>query len=282
MQGFQELKSRLEITDLQSTTVSIRQQEVRNAVARRLTIKEDFLTGSYKRNTLIAPLSEADIDIFEVLDASYFRQDGQVYILDKVRDVLLETYTRTPKISRDGQAITITFNDFKVDVVPAFYRQGGGYLIPNSISKQWISTDPKQHISIWSTENSKHRNDLIPLIKMLKCWKREANVEVSSFFFECLILKILTNVNITSFSSGVSFVFNKARSAIKFPVSDPAGYNSNVGQYISQYNLNDAVSKLETAYSRAINAEQAEARGNIQEAIRIWKVIFGDYFPVFY
>src|SRR6266702_893357 len=138
--GFQELCERLEITNLQASTVSTRQQNVREAVKKRMEVESDFLTGSYMRNTMIAPLKEADIDIFMVMNDKYWKTDGQEYILDKVRGVLIETYPYTPKISRDGQAVTISFTDFKVDVVPAFTRPGGGFLIPNTITKQWIET----------------------------------------------------------------------------------------------------------------------------------------------
>ena len=82
------------------------------------------------------------------------------------------TYTRTPDISRNGQAVTIRFEDFIVDVVPGFNRKGGGYLIPNSITQSWISTDPKKHVEIFSEANSVHKGNLIPLIKMIKGWNR--------------------------------------------------------------------------------------------------------------
>src|SRR6266568_6492502 len=71
-QGFQELRQRLEITDLQATDMAERQQRVREAVKKGLLVVDDFLTGSYMRNTMIAPLKEADIDIFIVLDGSLF------------------------------------------------------------------------------------------------------------------------------------------------------------------------------------------------------------------
>ena len=42
---------------------------MRDALARGFTVLESFLTGSYARSTMIAPLKDADIDIFIVLDA---------------------------------------------------------------------------------------------------------------------------------------------------------------------------------------------------------------------
>jgi hypothetical protein len=61
-----------------------------------------------------------------------------------VKRTLRKTYTRTPDISRNGQAVTIRFEDFVVDVGPGFNRKGGGYLIPNSITQSWLDFDRSQ------------------------------------------------------------------------------------------------------------------------------------------
>lgn len=154
--SFAKFRSNLQVTELQSSTLATRQQAVRNAVEKDFTVLKSLLTGSYKRSTLIAPLSEVDIDIFIVLDSSYYSSDGYAALLDKVRATLLKTYTKTPAISRNGHAVTITFTDFVVDVVPAFNRKGGGYLIPDSVGKRWISTDPTVHEKVMSSQNAAH------------------------------------------------------------------------------------------------------------------------------
>jgi tRNA nucleotidyltransferase (CCA-adding enzyme) len=171
--SFQQLKTNLEITGLQSATVSARQQKVREVMEAGMEVLDSFLTGSYARSTMIAPLKEADIDVFVVLNARYYHhyngQNGsQAGLLDLVKRTLLKTYTRTPDISRNGQAVTIRFDDFVVDVVPGFYRQGGGFLIPNSITNTWIETDLKKHVELVSESNKAHNGDLVPLIKMIK------------------------------------------------------------------------------------------------------------------
>src|SRR5215211_5242953 len=106
-QGFDLLKRSLEITDLQGETVSTRQRSVREALEDGLTVLDTFLTGSYRRSTMIAPLKEADVDIVAVLASSYYQWDGQAALLDRVRRVLLKRYPSTPRISRSGQAVTI-------------------------------------------------------------------------------------------------------------------------------------------------------------------------------
>ena len=132
--AFSQLKANLEITGLQTATVSTRQKHIREAMADGFDILSSFLSGSYSRATMIAPLKRSDVDIFFVLRSKYFEKYAPAQLLDRVRTVLLRTYRQTPKISRNGQAVTITFTDFKVDVVPGFNRRGGGYLIPDSIA----------------------------------------------------------------------------------------------------------------------------------------------------
>lgn len=281
-QSFQQLRATLEITGLQQQTVSTRQQNVRDAVTADITVLDTFLTGSYRRSTMIAPLKETDIDVFVVLDPSLFKQDGQAWLLEKVKAALKKTYPTTPKISRNGQAVTITFTDFTVDVVPAFNRQGGGYLIADSVNGRWIATDPKKHVDIWSTANSTHQGNLVPLIKMIKAWNRQNGAFFRSFHLEAMILGILNNVTINDFSSGSRFVFDKARQAARSGTYDPSGYSGNLADYLNtQQKVNDVVSRLETAYSRAVEAENLEKQGRTSLAVDKWRLIFGDYFPAY-
>lgn len=281
-QSFQQLKANLEITGLQQQTVSTRQQNVRDAVTADLTVLDTFLTGSYRRSTMIAPLKDADIDVFVVLDASYFKQDGQAWLLDKVKTTLKKTYPTTPKISRNGQAVTITFTDFTVDVVPAFNRKGGGFLIADSVNARWIASDPKKHVELWSTANTSHNGDLVPLIKMIKAWNRQNGALLRSFHLEAMILGILNNVTINDFASGSRFFFDKARQAVKSATYDPSGYGGNLADYLNtQQKINDVASRLETAYSRAVDAENLEKQGKTSLAVDKWRLIFGDYFPAY-
>ena len=76
-EGFKKLRSNLEITDLQEETVSERQKNVRKALEDDFDILESYLAGSYRRNTMIAPLKSADVDIFMVLSSRYYEANGQ-------------------------------------------------------------------------------------------------------------------------------------------------------------------------------------------------------------
>ena len=280
-QGFEKLRQNLEITGLQEETVSTRQQNVREAVEKELTVFDSFLTGSYRRSTMIAPLGESDIDIFVVLSANYYEQNGQGSLLAKVKQVLRKTYTKTPDISPNGQAVTITFTDFKVDVVPAFNRQGGGYLIPDSVGRRWIPTDPKKHVDLWSESNKVHNGNFVPLIKMIKGWNKKHSTLLRSFHLECLVRGILTNVTISDFPSGVRYVFEHGKSKINAAVYDPAGYGSDVGSYGTILSKFAAAGMLDAAYKLAYQAEQLDRGGQTQLAFQYWRKIFDDYCPAY-
>lgn len=287
LESFRTFKVNLEITSLQTETVSTRQQNVREAVSKGLDVSDSFLTGSYSRHTLIAPLKQADIDVIVILDSKYYhnynnQNGGQAGLLDLLKRVLQRTYPTTPDISRNGQAVTIQFTDFAVDVVPAFNRQGGGYLIPNSITQSWLSTDPKQHVQIWSSANKTPAGDFVPLIKMLKAWNRSTSSFLRSFHLETMGLQILNNVTISDFPSGARYVFDKGREYVTKKNPDPAGYGADVGAYLNtEDKVKDAVSRFESAYTRAIKAEDLAQRGRVSDAVNMWRMVFGDYFPAY-
>lgn len=279
--SFQKLKENLEITGLQKSTVSTRQENVRDVVADEMDVLDSFLTGSYSKSTMIAPLSEADVDIFIVLDPKYYELNGQAGLLDKIKRALLKTYTKTPKISRNGQAVTITFTDFIVDVVPAFNRKGGGYLIPDSVQKVWIATNPKIHVDIIASENKNHNGDLVPIVKMIKGWNKNINDDFVSFYLELLAIKIFKNVTISDYPSGMRFFFDKGREAIKYKAQDPVEYGGQINPLKNCQTVDNAVGRFETAYNRAIKAERYAENGNIENAVEEWKKIFSDYFPAY-
>lgn len=280
-EAFRVLRSNLEITDLQEKTVSTRQNAIRNVLEKDFVVLDSFLTGSYRRSTMISPLKEADVDILLVLDPQYFAKNGQEQLLKEIRNSLLKTYTKTPKIRPDGHAVTITFPDFKVDVVPGFYRKGGGFLIPETTGPRWIPTDPKRHVEIWASANKAHNGDLVPLLKMLKGWNASRSL-LKSFHLETLALSVLDNVTISDFPSGIRYFFDKARPKIRTKLADPAGYSDDVAQHINTTEQMDAiVSRVDWAFVRAQEAEQLAAEGKIAESMAKWSKLMPNHFPAY-
>jgi hypothetical protein len=285
-ESFARLRSNLEITDLQSTLVSTRQQTVRGVIANGFKVADDFLTGSYARSTMISPLTDADIDIFVCLDPSYYHSfhgvnGGPAGLLDRMKQTIRETYTTTPNISRNGQAVTIRFSDFVVDVVVGFHRQGGGFLIANSVGNFWLETDPKKHVEIVSAANRQHNGNLVPIIKMIKGWNAANGSFFRSFHLEVLALEAFRGVTISDFSSGMRFFFDKARNLVRGTNLDPAGYGDDIGRYITAATVDEASRKFTGAFNSAVNAEMYVNRGQPKQAIEIWRHLVPNHFPAY-
>lgn len=287
--AFADFRASLELTGLQESLVAARHEKVRAAVARGVTVRDSFLTGSYRRRTLIAPMRDADVDIMVVLDRTY-RRRGPTAVLDFVKDTLAETYPSS-KISRNGQAVTISFSDFNVDVVPAFtpWWDTDSLDICNSGDETWIRTNPRKHIEISSKINQRTEGLLVPTVKMLKAWNRTADRPPRSFHLEALAWKILNpgwfltgwwgpGVGLGSDPENISKFFTQAQGRLRRKLPDPARDAGDVGSYLTDRAREDAISKLATAASRCVRAGQLSVGGEEAAANGLYRKVFGDAF----
>ena len=290
-QAFACFRGNMELTGLQESLVAARQAKVRTAVEGGLTVSDSFLTGSYRRHTLIAPLREADVDIVVVLDRDY-RQHGPRAVLDMVKSTLRKTYPCS-KISRNGQAVTIIFSDFTVDVVPAFatrWWEDDGWDICNSGDNTWIRTNPKRHIEMSSKINQRTGGLLAPTVKMLKAWNRTAGRPLRSFHLEVLAWKVFdpgwfpaswwgAGFNMGTDPDNVGRFFAEMPDRLRRRLADPAHSSTDVGAYLNGSARQDAISKATTAASRCERADQLRADSDDADACRIYRQVFGDAFP---
>ncbi len=265
---------------------SAKQQHLRNSLSSRLNIIEDFLIGSYVKQTQIRPTT--DIDIFVVLDSSYWT-DQNIQTPRKLFTLLLRnlrlTYPRTA-IRKDGQAIKLNFRDmFTVDLVPAFKSPDDSYIIPDQKTQSWISCNPKEHIKFLTGINNKMRMSLKPLIKMIKCWNMRHEVKIKSFHLELLVASSMLNTAdierdkiIASYPFALLNFFHYAGHSIDEPIYDEV--NERVDSYLDKGNLRRiAWRKLMYALQKAHEAWYFQKRSNQVRAIASWKQLFGSYFP---
>jgi hypothetical protein len=236
---------------------------------------------------MIGPLKQADVDVVVVLDRKY-RDRGPRAVLELVRKALLVEYTRTPAISRNGQAVTITFTDFVVDVVPAFVRPwwtwNEGWEICDSGSDSWITTNPKKHVEISAGANRAHSGHLVPRIKQLKAWNRTAGEPLRSFHLEALAWSIfgtswLWKNGQKSDWTTARYFFDKARSELRSQLHDPAGTGSDVAAYLHGTALDSAVNKVASAYERCVRAERCAKNEDFMGMHTAYGQVFGDYYP---
>ena len=226
------------------------------------------------------PLSQADVDVFIVLREEHLGP-GPSQLLDKIRSALAAKYSGTLKVSRNGQAVTIRFPDFGVDVIPCFERAGGGIDIPDSTNGRWISTDPAKHATYLLEQHRRHSNNLIPLIRMLKGWNLTINHAFTGFYLELLAINAFSGTTITDQPTAVTWLFEKGREAAAYCMNDPARLGEKVTGFSALTTIAGRQAAFQTAFDRASRALDYERNGALRNAFESWKSIFGQYFPAY-
>lgn len=296
-QAFQEFMQRYEPTPWQKETISKHHNYIRDVLSNKVDIVDDFLTGSYVKETQIKPPS--DIDLFIVVNSDYFHRSGintAKKLLDWFWNILKDTYPDSP-LDADGEAVVVEFSDdIKMDVVPAFNKQGGGYLISNYNANTFISTNPKQYNDFLSSANQDLDNKLKPLIKMVKCWNVNYGNILNSFHIEILALNCFIDtikkqyITFDNYQEGLKIFFGEAQTIIDNPSYDPI-MKDRIDNYLDgnitikqkSYNKRAVIKYfLQEHYKKIIKAIRLQDTYYSKEAIEIWKELFNDYFPSYY
>jgi predicted nucleotidyltransferase len=289
--AFDEFLRRLEPTQNQKDDASTKQSTVKDCIDSTLWVSRAFLTGSYARSTMIRPPS--DIDLFVVLDhekhaADFFHTpDGAVRVLDRFHSILKSCFSTTA-IRKDHPAVHLNFSTYGFDVVPAFNRQGGGYLILSRKQSGWTATDPMKHAEQTTALNGLTAGDFVRVVKMLKAWNRAKNYSrLTGFHLEVETSHAWPKDGSDSpaiffrYATAVAAVLRRLSSTLLARTSDPAG----LGGYIDDYLTDDARrwtrERLTAAADGADIALSHEERGRMDFAIAKWRDVLGDDFPGF-
>jgi Second Messenger Oligonucleotide or Dinucleotide Synthetase domain len=141
-------------------------------------ILDTYLTGSYARDTAIAPLD--DVDMVVVFDPTEW-QSGFLFgkpapekILQSFASAIRYRYPES-SLRTQRRSICLSLNHLDIDVVPATNVAGEGHRIeiPDGDSGEWIISAPKVHTAIATEVNLRHRGLFKPLVKLLKSWNSE-------------------------------------------------------------------------------------------------------------
>lgn len=174
-----------------------------------------YLSGSYARDTAIAPLD--DVDIIFLIDASCW---SSPFLSSRPKpDDLLKSFARAVKyrypdssVRLQRRSICLKLNHIHLDVVPAMKSGNDGTLIeiPDRQAEKWIRTNPRAHSEYSSRVNLANENRLKPLVKLLKYWNSvlPSTARLKSFAIETLVTRLFEHERITSLQEGLLRFFD--------------------------------------------------------------------------
>ena len=294
--AFNEFAARLEPTETQRTDAAAKHAGVRDCLNSTLWVDSAFLTGSYGRSTIIRPPN--DIDLFVVLDYpkhgnDYYKSMGSVAkALDRFHSILKGCYPDTP-IRKDHPAIYLDFATYGFDVIPAFHRNGGGFMIPSHAGTGWMSTDPTKHSERTTAMNKVTGGYFVQLVKMFKSWNRAHYAKLTGFHLEMALVNAWPRINsptypyaleavkYASFAGAAAALFPALSGKLEFMTADPAGMSGNIDDYLGYQDRQSTRQRLDTAAAAAQIALRHEMREDQYSAIEKWREIFGDPFPAY-
>ena len=277
--AFVKLKSNLEITQTEQDAAVSRHTTIRDYVTGRWDLIDDFLTGSYRRDTKTKKLK--DIDIFIVIDPegaqAGYRTRPPTDLLDALETLLAD---RWPGAYRDGMAVVITYgNDdevMSINVVPAFDRKGGGYFIPDPAAGTWIATNPKRHHELSIAKNAECNGKFVPFVKMIKGINRELGEPVSPSFLLEVMAHALVKAPFGRYQDEIVLFLATAAERIDEQWDDPAGLGGDVNTVMSPSQKLAAAAALRDAQAIAERAVDLEDDGQERAAYDEWKKLFGN------
>lgn len=285
---FTELLTDIEPSPTTKSNASTAHTNVREHLRGHEDFKErwvdDFLAGSYSRDTAIRPRTSAngqerpDVDIIVV--TSFSTADHPDDVLEEVRKALADAY-RVERVNK--RSVRVVTANAEMDVVPVI-AHGDAYLIPDRETGQWKATNPPEH-DRWSTaRNAEFNGRFKPLVKLFKWWRRENPTSKRPKGFA---LEVLVSLHAPRAETHMGEAFAKlleslheqyaplAAMGLKPTLSDPAVVGNDI---LAKVTLAQWKEFLEKVRVHADYARRAQDAQDVEEATRLWRKVFGERF----
>ena len=283
-EGFRDFLSKLTPTETESQAAKRHRISIEQCLKANFGLSRFFRTGSFGNGTSISGYS--DVDYFASIPTKSLK-DNSDSTLREVRNALDKRFPDTG-VRVNSPAVLVPFGN-KIseytEVVPADYvkKQKSLYIydIPDGNGK-WKKSSPDAHNAYVTYVNKKLGFKVKPLIRFLKAWRYYRNVSISSFYLELQATRyaagektIIYSIDITNF---LGFLYKNNLSRM----IDPMEISGYISPCATVTQLEDAKSKLASAYSRAIKAREAEQNEKIKDAFYWWNLVFDNKFPNYY
>ena len=282
----------------------------RNADFPTLAPAYNLTFGSFGRKTKIRPLDDIDIMVgLNGFNGKYTTYSDYIKIdTDKMPDAKLRSFDdgnnninsrkileifkkelknipqyESAEIKRNHEAVTLQLKSgLNFDIVPCFHttKEIDGreyYLIPDG-DGTWKKTDPKIMQDKLSIVNQNNNGNVLNQVRLVKYWnKRQTMPSISSYLLETLVMNYYNThsfVNIKNdFRSNLAYINN----CIDQPINDPNDIDGNINE-LDQTTIAKLKNKTYYDYHTCCDAINLEEKGEITEAKKLWKKIFGDEF----
>ena len=283
-EGFQEFHGRLTPTGGETQAATNHRDSIERCLKSNFEINRFFRTGSFGNGTSIRDYS--DVDYFASIPARNLKQNSGTTLWE-VRNVLDARFPNTG-VHVDTPAVAVPFGtdvSESTEVVPAKFierdKHGNHIYEIADGDGGWMQSSPDALNSYVNEIDRKLDRKVKPLIRFLKAWKYYRNVPISSFYLVLRVAKYASQQDFISYAWDVRNFLKWLQDNQLSAMQDPEGISGYIYPCGSQAKRTDAFSKLETAFTRADKARDAEKAGKISEAFFWWNLVYDGKFPAY-
>lgn len=153
-----------------ATSIQALAAKAKSYFGREITAQLKF--GSITRGTILPRKADedSDVDYMMVFDASQGKLKPQSY-LSKIKRFVENSYASS-EIHQSSPTIVLELTHIKFDLVPALHVYGNSYEIPSPDAsyQEWLTTNPNEFNDRLSNVNMNNRNQIKPLVRLIKYW----------------------------------------------------------------------------------------------------------------
>lgn len=233
---------------------------------------DSLVVGGVGKRTALAPVS--CVDVLYLLP-SKLRISRTADALKVVHAGLRDQYENSV-VSANELGVTITLPDRNVQVIPAL-EHGAGYKIPGPTTLDrasgWRITNPVSEAATLRLSDSLNTGETRRLLTILKAWRDNAEVALSSLALEVLVQEFYAT------QKRPATLADAFKGFMAWARSKPIGQITAPGA-VTTLDLDDAWhGSAKAAYWRATMAEQSAAAEPLKTALE-WRHMLGMAFPV--
>jgi len=261
------------LNDRNKEAIGFRIDEIKKALGSEIEGSVDLrFGGSVAKHTFVNGLS--DVDALVMVGKSELADKNPSEIQSYFQERLRERFPKT-KIEKGNLAVTLSFSDIDIQILPAL-KVGSGVKVPNQDGSKWSAIIRPEAFAKKLTDLNKALNSkLVPSIKLAKSILSQlpTNQQLSGYHVESLAIETFKGYegNRTT-KDMVRYFFTNAAPHLKNPIKDTTGQSINVDDY-----LGSARSLHRTIAAGSIgrigrSIQNADGASSVEQ----WREILGD------
>ena len=265
-----------------AATISLRYGEITAALNKEFRdteskIANNLQVGSYGRWTAIKGIS--DLDMIYVMPASdweTYKIDGQYALLRDTRDAIKRRYPNTT-VRVDRLVVRVLYNDFHIEVMPAFKLVDGSYRYPDTANGgSWKITKPQAEIDEMREANARKNRNLRRLCKMTRAWKNKHGVAMGGLLIDTLAYNFLESTDEYESRSYLYFDY-MCRDFFAFLADQPKQSEYAAPGSRQRVRVKKRFEKkAKKAFELCLKAIEASGKKNERQK---WRDVFGNAYP---